>query len=399
MTVAADREALHQALLGRLLAMRPAAVARVRLVARLYNDQLLGGGSTQRVFVFLPDMHMMSAAGDARFRYGFRRIDRNEWLRRDVLLDALGAALLAFWNRDLPDTIRLRTVQLGDFVDLWRERRHSDEDVTAMVARILGDNPVARARLARFAPADPLTLQTDLLVGNHDERARDSTDLGRARRAFVYGVGGRRTLLATHGDLFDGVEQLAPDKLQSWLVRNFGENVDGGVYRADRTGLHVPGETTGAQGAAPIVVDEAEDSALFPDWVNVWVTRRGMSDLQLERGHELLPRALRWAKRLRDGAASALDPLGLVAAERELRTIVVGHSHHARICVHRDPADAAGDLCLFDCGAWLEEMYFGADKDDDRVPSCTIGVLTGGDARIYQLDPAASLRRARRDDA
>lgn len=379
---------LHRALLARLLSLRPKLVRRVRLVARLYNDKLLGGDSTRRVFVFVPDLHLMSATGDERFRYGFRRINKSVWLRRDLLLDGVCEALLAFWNEDLPTGVALRTVQLGDFVDLWREKRVLDEDVTGMVARILADSKVAQRRLIR-STSD--SLEADMLVGNHDLRASKSTDLARARRAFVYGMNNLRSLMATHGDLFDELEEWLNDKIQDWMVENFAEGVGGSVYPADRSRLHVPGELTGAQGSRSVVVDSVEDDALFQDWVNVWVTRAGMPKSELEKSHGLLPRALKWAKSLRAGNKKELNRLGLESALPDLRTIVVGHSHQARICVHRDPVDPANDLCLFDCGAWLEEMHFGKRKNDDRVASCTLGVLTGGDARIYQLDPAEAL--------
>jgi UDP-2,3-diacylglucosamine pyrophosphatase LpxH len=318
------------------------------------------------------------------------------------LLAGVCGALLQFWN-DLPAGVSLKAVQLGDFLDLWREDRVEHDDVTAMVQRILDDNAVARSHLARFTPGDPATLQADLLVGNHDLDTNNSVQLRRAARAKWYGMDGVQSLLVTHGDLFDGLEEGLKDAVQAWFVRNFAEGVGGGVYRADRTRGVAAGSPTGPQGQAPIVIGtpntDAETAAatILPEWVNAWVTRRGMSDLQLESAHELLPRALRWAKRWRRGDEAALRRIDRDAPLDQLRTIVVGHSHHPRICVHRDPLDATQDLCLFDCGGWIEEMHFGPDKDDDRVPSCTIGVLTGGDARIYQLDPADRLFAASRD--
>ena len=82
-----------------------------------------------------------------------------------------------------------------------------------------------------------------------------------------------------------------------------------------------------------------------------------------------------------------LRAIELASALPELRTIVIGHSHQARICLHRDAHDPGNNLVLVDCGAWIESAQFG----DAVVPSCQIGMLCGGDMRIYQLDPHACL--------
>lgn len=389
-----NRTELHRAILRALLGLRPASVSRVRLVSRLYNDEILGGDSTRRFFVFLPDLHVISAERSSKFRFGFDRIHDTRWIDRGALLDALAGALLGL-EAGLPSDVAMKTVQVGDFVDLWRERRLNApdglvEDVQTMVSRILSGHPEVRARIARNAASG--SLGADLLLGNHDPDSRASIDLARARRSHSYPVGSKRTLFTTHGDLFDPLELQMLDAVQRFLVRNFAQDVVGSVYAADRTGAHVAGTIVGSQGSAPLIVNAPEDDATWPDWVNVWVTRADVStDDDLRDSHELLPLAVEKAALLRAGDAAALADFGVSSGLPDLRTMVVGHSHQARLCVHRDPADAANDLCLVDAGAWIEEMHFGPGKDDDRTPSCTIAVLAGGDARIYQLDPADAL--------
>jgi hypothetical protein len=44
-------------------------------------------------------------------------------------------------------------------------------------------------------------------------------------------------------------------------------------------------------------------------------------------------------------------------------------------------------VVLMDCGAWIESCRFAGERA--AVPSCQVGILCGGDARIYQLDPIA----------
>ena len=47
-------------------------------------------------------------------------------------------------------------------------------------------------------------------------------------------------------------------------------------------------------------------------------------------------------------------------------------------------------LVLADCGAWIESCV--RPGKNKPAPSCHLGVLTGGDLRIYQLDPAKGMR-------
>ena len=88
------RGEVHRLVLEKLLALRGECVQEVRLVSRLYNDELLGGDATNDVFFFVPDLHLVTAAGDASFRYGFLRSDERVRVRRDVMLDHLCEAML-----------------------------------------------------------------------------------------------------------------------------------------------------------------------------------------------------------------------------------------------------------------------------------------------------------------
>jgi hypothetical protein len=137
------------------------------------------------------------------------------------------------------------------------------------------------------------------------------------------------------------------------------------------------------------VLRTASDGLGLPDWINIWMTISPRDDGRLAESHSLLPDALDFAAKVRAGKKRTLTAAQLGAALPELRTIVMGHSHVPRICVHRDAAAPENDLVLMDCGAWIENSQFAAG---DVVPSCHVGVLCGGDARIYQIDPHPSLR-------
>ncbi len=379
-------EEVHREIVARLLSLREGpnpVVARVRVLSRLYREDLLGGDATSRVFAFFPDLHLMSREGDADYRYGFRRLDPARWVRRGRLLDEVGRVLIEFWN-GLPAGRTLRAVQLGDFLDLWRESERGTASTEEVVRRILDHNPEARRRLVRRGPE---SLEPDVVLGNHDRRMNESAELRSARRAFAYRVGAEWSLLATHGDAFDPIEERLPDKLKEQMVEWFGPLADGGRYVVDRTGERRPGHPFGSQGEAPITLDSPDDALQLPDWVNVWAVGSSSSEDDVTGCHELLPWALRSAAGVRSGDAAALAKLGLAQGLPALRAIVIGHSHHPRICIYRDPRDSSANLVLMDCGAWIEESVF----EDATVPSCHLGVLVGGDARIYQLDPHGSL--------
>jgi UDP-2,3-diacylglucosamine pyrophosphatase LpxH len=378
-----NREEIHRAILSRLLALRGDVVERVRLVARLFNDELLGVRSAARTYLFIPDLHLVSRAADEAYQYTFRKLESGRFIQRHVLLDRVCGAMLDFWN-DLPQGRSLKAVQLGDFVDLWRENEFAQDDITGLAARILDDYPEARRRLVRRGTE---SLEPDILLGNHDLKMAESNELKRARRAFTYKVGTGRPILVTHGDLFDGLETLLDDELQEWFVERFGPGVPAQQYTLDRTLDRQDGQLGGSEGAAPIVLEQEDDDVGLPDWVNVWVTVAPSEEALLTQSHRLLPTALEYAGGLRSGQQPYLDNMGIAGALPDLRTIVIGHSHHARICIHRDREDPANNLVLADCGAWIENYRF----EDQVVPSCQIGVLCGGDMRIYQLDPHENL--------
>lgn len=377
------RQEIHRDLLRRLLALRGRHIDRVRLVARLYNDELLGGDSPVRTFVFFPDLHLLSRPGQEKYRYGFQRLDRDRYVKRHVLFDRVCGAIHNF-RTALPAGRSLTVVQLGDMLDLWRELELSQEDVTSVVARILDGNPEMRRRLVRTGKE---SLYPDVLVGNHDLRMDQSIEVRRARRAIPYAIGAKRTLLVTHGDLFDTVEIATPDAVVEWAIERFGRNSPAGTNTLDRTQEVKQQGVSEPHGSPPMDLDDETDSDLLPDWVNVWTTVAPCPEEALEKGHTLLPVALMYAKGLRAGTKRYLNWIELRSSLPDLRTIVMGHSHFARICIHRDRDTPENGLVLVDCGAWLEFSRFG----QSTVPACQIGVLCGGDMRIYQLDPHESL--------
>jgi UDP-2,3-diacylglucosamine pyrophosphatase LpxH len=278
--------------------------------------------------------------------------------------------------------------------DLWREGEPAADKVNATVNRILKDNPEARTHLVRTS-AD--SLQADLVRGNHDWYMSKSTQLNRAKAAHVYAVDGKKTILATHGHVFDWIEDF-PDEFQGAIVERFGVKATPGKPELDRRLLRekemfideeetfwgiAEEEDTGAQGDPPRILTREEESDDLPRQVNVWVAKGTFNLGNIRKGHRLMPRALTYARELRKGTKLFRKKLNMSGKAPNLRTIVIGHSHHARICIYSERGAPDKRLVLADCGAWIEY----ARLRNTIVPSCQIGVLCGGDMRIYQLDP------------
>ena len=368
-----------------LLDMKPDHIERVWLVSRLNNPALLGGVSAATAYVFFPDLHIISNTSEDRFKYGFRKMDDGSTVDRDGLLDKLAQSLRKVW-RELGRRQTLSTIQLGDSLDLWRESHIHKQDVQSMIRTIQQDHPAIQNRLlARGAGS----LNAKLMIGNHELWGSDGTfksiDMARAKRSKMLKVGTKRSVLALHGDLFDSLENFLPDNIQSWIVEHFGPLASMKTYKVDRGANNAdPGGNGGYEGGPPRELTHPDQSGTLPDWVNVWQTNARDSEDQLKESHELLPLAIKTATGLRNGLESSLSLMDLTnyGAIPDLRTFVIGHSHRPRLCVHLDGAQPENNLVLADCGAWIEAVEIGGQS----VPSCQLGVLCGGDMRIYQLD-------------
>src|SRR5580692_3932927 len=97
---------MHDQLLEALL-----AVANVRLVAA-YTDDQLGFPSSDSIQVFIPDLHLLSAARRAHYEYGTNNestliqvVTQIGKLKADAM--AQGRGVVVF--------------HIGDYLDLWRE--------------------------------------------------------------------------------------------------------------------------------------------------------------------------------------------------------------------------------------------------------------------------------------
>jgi UDP-2,3-diacylglucosamine pyrophosphatase LpxH len=319
-----------------------ADVANVRLVASL-RDARLNFPSPDDIRIFLPDMHIVSHRTRAKYSYGTNDMD----LLADVLVRLAG----------LKARSQGRTVgvfQVGDFLDLWREESVASARVDA-ASRIVTDHP--RLMNAIFSP----TLKTRFLLGNHDiDLAWWPNFAAWERRYFLPPRGSTQASgVVVHGDMFDWME-LTPDPLNQFFVYFFSP-----LFGAADHDLNDVKRLVVRQNSAANFTNSIGGTASLGEIFS----QPGVPDRHNLRGHAFLDKA-REAVRVANQAY-----------QLNLRFLVMGHTHNARIALH----DGGGDdfFALIDCGGWLEDA---SDSSGARYKNQTLAVLSENDARIYQVD-------------
>jgi len=72
--------------------------------------------------------------------------------------------------------------------------------------------------------------------------------------------------------------------------------------------------------------------------------------------------------------------------ELNMKAIIIGHTHHARIAVQRNPQGAL-TFALIDTGAWIEQCR--EAEGGTKMDNAQITALSANEVRIYQLEPKA----------
>lgn len=407
-------QSLHDLFLNDLLKLStpgPGAAARgVRLVARFQSDVMLSGIAPGRVLVFIPDLHLLTKATSAKYRYDFTKSDHTHPVRREELLAAVLDTIESFAR-----SIQTDIFQLGDFIDLWREGQYVDdlngssqrEFVTKTVDTVLRDyGSTIGPGISKFGQGLP---NYHIVAGNHDLELALSPRFANAQRALAPAVGsdGKRSALVLHGDLFDRFERVTSDKLAGHLLYLFGKNVSAHSYDIKAR------ETDPADWiSAPARIESAGQIAGLLKRVNVMYCPVRATTAQTKKVHELLVGA-DGEKKNPDAPGKFVSDTGALpsfddlkagfenpansqifkatgsTALPDLQLIVVGHSHKPRIVTVGRPHEH-GSFVLMDCGAWIEQIKWSFERDDARngiLDSCQIGVASDREIRIYQLDP------------
>jgi UDP-2,3-diacylglucosamine pyrophosphatase LpxH len=349
----------------------------VFLVARLQEPGLALDDPTP--YVFIPDVHLVPTTDSRRFPWVTARDSQVDLLTRLALL--LGGLRAADPS--------LQVWQLGDCFDLWRTADvggNAEDDVSATQA----------AHQALFqALYGNAGLQ--VLAGNHDQellkfrlpggpQALNTVTLHRGEST--------ADVVLAHGHQFDPIET---------LPRDFKE-----FFARGATELVPP---------TPRSMLEATNPHWKPDLVNTPPPHRpGDANQFLHFGlkhDDPLPldaaavNVVSYAQ-VRDPAKAFLDSFGgggrkptvdgprqtfftdiawyanqmSQTGGRDVRLVVIGHTHRARIVRGKRPDGTL--FVLVDCGALVGTSFL-SDQLDAPIANGQIGVRVGNEIRIYQL--------------
>ena len=336
---------LHADLLGALQ-----AIASVQLVARLRDDRL-SFPQANELHVFLPDIHLITAArrAEAGYPYGTNYPE---------LLLAVVQSLRALKLAAAPAG-EVVVYQIGDLFDLWRQVDGLDPDANAASA-IQNDQA---SLVAALRDAD---LNAQFLLGNHDYDLYRFPNFDAWQRSFVL----TPSVMLLHGDVFDWVEKL-PDELQNLVLFLFTASHPAGTAELEKLR-----PLNNRQRAGRRFRDFIQNQAPAPtgtwrapgddgrNW-NVQVAGTAPQEMLL------------YLDAARQKCGEANRQFGSA-----LHMAVIGHTHQARIAVHDTPDEF---FALMDCGAWIEDCRT-ADDPTPR-PNAQIAALGANEARIYQLAP------------
>jgi UDP-2,3-diacylglucosamine pyrophosphatase LpxH len=335
---------LHSDLLDRL-----EGVARVDLVARLV-DPRLNFPQTGELHVFIPDVHLITAArrAQAGYLYGANYPD---------LLEAVVRSLAAFKSAAAPDG-EIVVYQIGDLYDLWRQVDGLDPEANAASA-IQNDHASLLSALR-----DP-DLNTQFLLGNHDYDLYRFPNFDAWQRSFILPP----SVLLLHGDVFDWVENL-PGQLKNLVLYLFTASHPAGTAELDKMRPLNRERRVGKNFHASI-------QNQTPAPTGKWSDPRSGESWNVQAAGSAPDSMLLYLDAARRKCADANREFGSA-----LRMAVIGHTHQARIAVH----DQGGEFfALMDCGAWIENCST-ADDPTPR-PNAQIAALGANEAVIYQLSP------------
>ncbi len=328
---------------------------RVVLVARLQDLALQL--PTGRSHIVIPDCHLLTPA-DARV------YPQNHFML-DTELGRLCAAL-----RDLKAARRgeLTVWHIGDLFDIWRARGGRDPKT-----EVDGISASYAETLDALTSSPPRGCRAEILAGNHDYALHDLDEWNAARFRIVENDDrARGDVLFMHGDSFEWIERAVPQDVKAFVVRlatwvssgrhDLGQGDADSVATVNRF-LAVGDQAIGTPKAQ--LADAPPDAGVPGDVWNVVAANDGKPDA--DNKHFFEP--------------ARLLALELKNHGHDIRLVVVGHTHFARI-VRGDRGDGA-PFVLMDCGAW-----FGQCRLSPTQPwlwSAQVGVLVQDDLRIYQL--------------
>jgi len=344
---------------------------KIRLLGRV-SDPVIGSDARKEVFFFVPDLHLVSEARQERFgEYGFNHAESGLLTR---ILRKM-AALRERW--DARGDLKLVTVSLGDFFDLWREF-----PTTARPEEIGdGEHGDLRDLLYRGIYRGKPCLKATMLLGNHDTKR--GTPLEEVRfqlKAFNRSRRGTPFLFATHGDAFDQLEAL-PDFLQEFVVYFLGKLTPVNKYTLSDWGK-MTSRTNKPLGKLNHAITTEQHDLDFGDGAVAVAPGRALPRLKVREGTAPDDLGHPHFAEYYDAVRAAAEQF---PSAQNLRVVVTGHTHRARMDLCR-PADGGRPLLLMDVGSWIETCEYPTPDQGTIVEPCAqLAVIHRNDARLYQM--------------
>jgi len=339
--------------------------ANVSLVAS-YRDARLNFAGENSIQIFLPDMHLCSAGRAAQYRYrtNYEQPDGAPAGPGGDLLLRVAGALTDVKTKAEDAGQRAVVYHIGDYLDLWRE-----SPAPNCAENVAVDIKKDHAALVNALESE--ALETLFLLGNHDFDLYQWHDYAAWDRRYFIPGGDSSSILAMHGDYFDWIERL-PERVKDFAVYYFApdKQPDAAVLGNMKDlsyETHAGKDYTGyLQLAQPAILGTALSSdAAVPDSYNVQTPDMPGGAVQFLQSAQV-----ECAKANRQ-------------YETDMRVVVIGHTHHARIAVETAPD--GGPFVLVDCGAWIENCR--ETQESEIQPNAQIAALSNNDVRIYQLAP------------
>ncbi len=340
-------------------------IADVYLVSKLKTEKL--NFASRDVRVFIPDIHMLDRDREKKYSYHFNCYD---------LLVRLARQLREFKQLCVASNTACEVYQLGDFFDIWREipdylaHKKMDEELPTYIEKLEED------RYAIYKEMRHPDLNVQFILGNHDFDIHYIENyLNDELSYYLPGLEDNCPVAVTlHGDLFDIKERMIPETFKHFAVYYFGPYVKGhtidiGQLREARIATHKGKDYQNFIQEAPQIHLEnmkqvASNSMIPEDNFNV-----------MEVGVTKDSNDLRFATQSREFIQMINEETGW-----DLRFVVIGHTHHARIVIDETGGDFSA---LIDCGAWIQRCEGEGYKGS--MPSAQIGIIYNNEARIYQL--------------
>jgi UDP-2,3-diacylglucosamine pyrophosphatase LpxH len=337
-------------------------IADVRLVAALKDDRL-GYPGANDLRIFVPDVHLIS---DARQQQGGFQYFSNH---TDLLTEVFIA--LAQLRQQAAPAANVSVYCIGDLLDLWREAPGfaAGDDAAACIRDSHEDLIVAA--LSR-------DLQARFLLGNHDFNLYHWPAYTAWERRFYLPdtTAEQPRVMLVHGDIFDWIESF-PTEVKQILVYLFSPNA------APNT--HALGQME-ALALRAHAGRTYQQSIQAPQPLHLGALRRMDGDpvpprWNVQTPGQSPPEILRYL-----AAAAAETAARNTEFNLDLRLMVIGHTHFARIAVQED---ADSFFVLMDCGAWIEQCAWDEDGQTITALSAQLGALCDNELRLYQLAPRA----------